>query len=368
MSHPRPVVTISDFPAKASTLTVREIAALAGRTEERGLTRFAVTDWPYYFDCLATMSACLAETETVVLESLATTPYARHPEATACAFASMADYSGGRVILGIGAGVEDPSSVWMPPWGHTRPRPLTAVRELVALCRAMWHGEPSPTDGKVLRGSGMRLRFPVDHPIPILIAARGPQMLRLAGELADIVHIAPPFLGTGYIRGCIEQVRAGAESAGRRLEDLEIDLTVSASIGDDADRAIEMSKVITAYGIIWMSGEERYAKQRPNWEVPSELDVPAELVTLLSTGWDMWSGEPLPPAASEMMDRAVVDQFSIAGRPEECRDRFRRLLDSHPECTGLRLKLPPLTGPGSFDGYLSMIDDVSRAVPVTERG
>lgn len=361
MKRSRPVVTISDFPAKASTLTVQEIVGLARRTEERGLDRFAITDWPYYYDCIATMSACLTGTERVVVESLATTPYARHPEATACAFASMHEYSAGRVILGIGAGVEDPSSVWMPPWGHARPRPVAAVRELVDLCRAMWRGETTRTSGAVLRGSGLRLNFPVQGRLPVLIAARGPQMLRLAGEIADVVHIAPPFLGHKYIDACLAQIETGARRAGRSMDDVEVDLTVSASIGADRELAREMAKVVTAYGIIWMSGTERYAQQRPDWQVPDEFEVPATLVEILSKDWDMWSGEPLPPNAAAMIDDYVLDQFSIAGEPEECRERFRRLLADHPQVTGLRLKLPPLTGPASYSGYLSIIDGVGRA-------
>ncbi|HLI14821.1 MAG TPA: LLM class flavin-dependent oxidoreductase, partial [Acidimicrobiales bacterium] len=97
-----PRITVSDFPAKGNTLTLREIAGLAAAAEEAGAERFGVTDFPYYYDCLVTMGACLAATSTIVVESLVTTPYARHPEATACGFASLSEYSGGRVICGIG--------------------------------------------------------------------------------------------------------------------------------------------------------------------------------------------------------------------------------------------------------------------------
>lgn len=355
-------ITISDFPAKSCTLTVREIVALARRTEEVGLDRFAITDWPYYFDCVATMAACLSGTEHLVVESLVTTPYARHPEAIACAFATMHEVSQGCVILGIGAGVEDPSSVWMPPWGHARPLPVRAVRELVDLCRAMWAGEESPVTGEILRGSGLALKFPVAETLPILIAARGPQMLELAGALADVVHIAPPFLGPAYIDGCIEHVRRGAERNGRTLSDLEIDLTISTAIGSDGEHARHLAKVVTAYGIIWMTGVEKFAQQRPNWEVPQELDLPQELVDLLSTSWNMWSGEPLPDECQEMIDKGIIEQFSVAGEPHECAEKFKDLQQRHPELTGFRLKLPPLTGPRSFPDYDEMIRATAEAV------
>lgn len=357
----RPIVTISDFPAKASTLSVEEIAGLARRVEEVGLDRFAVTDWPYYFDCVAAMTACLARTDRVIVESLVTTPFARHPEATACMFATMHQYSGGRVVLGVGAGVEEPSSVWVPPWGNTRPKPLRAVRELVTMCRTMWDGGVSSQDGVVLRGSGLSLRYAVEGSIPVLIAARGPQMLELAGELADIVHLAPPFLGEEYVSGCIDHVRRGAERAGRRLEDIEIDLTLSAAVLDDAQRARELAKTVSAYGIVWMTGTERYASARMNWEVPAELDVDEELVRRLAS-WDMWSGEPLPESCSSLMDDEVMRQFAVAGNPEECGARFGAVVRQHPAVTGLRLKLPPLTGPESYATYRAMIEGVATAM------
>jgi len=358
----RPVVTVSDFPAKASTLTTREIAALCRRCEQLGLGRFAVTDWPYHLDCLTTITACLAATSTIVVESLVTTPYARHPEATACGFASLSEYSGGRVICGIGGGVEEPSNVWVEPFGHKRPKPLRAMRELIALCRAMWAGEASPTEGEVLRGSGLRLRFPVEHPIPVLVAARGPRMLELAGELADIVHIAAPFLGERYIDGCIERIATGAARARRRLDDLEIDLSLSAAVLEDGEEARRLAKVVTAYGIIWMAGVERYARQRPSWTVPDELAVPGELVERLATSWDMWSGDPLPDECAALMDDAVLALFGVAGTPAECAPRLRALLARHPEVTGLRLKLPPLSGPTSAPGYGALVEGVAAAL------
>jgi len=350
-----PVITVSDFPAKGNTLTVREIADLARMAEENGIERFGVTDFPYYYDCIPTMVSCLAATSELAVESLVTTPYARHPETTACAFATMSDFSDGRVILGIGGGVEEPSNVWMEPWGRARPRPLTAMRELVALCRTMWAGTPTPTEGRVLRGSGLRLRFPLRHPVPILIAARGENMLELAGELADIVHIAAPFLGPAYISAMVERIRAGAARSNRTLDDFEIDLTVSACLMDDGQLARTLAKITTGAAILWMSGEEKYAQMRRDWHVPDELQVPKALVEELATVWNMWTGEDLPESCAAMMDEGVLDQFSIAGTPEECLGNLSGLVESFPMVTGLRFKLPPLHGPDGFGRYAEML-------------
>ena len=63
--------------------------------------------------------------------------------------------------------------------------------------------------------------------IPILVAARGPRMLRLAAAEADIVHLALPFLGRNFTNASIDWVQKCAREAGREVDDVEIDLTVA---------------------------------------------------------------------------------------------------------------------------------------------
>src|SRR6185503_16594206 len=114
--------------------------------------------------------------------------------AIAAAWATMADLSGGRAILGIGGGVESASRVWVAPWGYERPHPAAAVREAVDVCRRLWRGEEVDQEGAVLRISPAALKFACAQPIPVLVAARGKVMLRLAGEIADVAHLASLFL------------------------------------------------------------------------------------------------------------------------------------------------------------------------------
>ena len=69
--------TVSDFPAKGNELGVEEIVRLCQLAEEVGFDRFGITDFPFHFDCVALMAACLRATERIEVESLVTTPYAR---------------------------------------------------------------------------------------------------------------------------------------------------------------------------------------------------------------------------------------------------------------------------------------------------
>ena len=346
--------TVSDFPAKGNELSVDEIVALCQLSQSVGFDRFGVTDFPFHFDCVALMSACLRATDGIDVESLVTTPYARLPDVAACAWATMAELSGGRAILGIGGGVEAPSKVWVPPWGNTRPHPVQAVRELVDICRQMWRGEIPTIDGEVLRASGMPLEF-VTQQVPVLIAARGPRMLQLAGEIADIVHIASPYLGRAYQRQNLELIAMGAERGGRTIGDFEIDLSVSLCASEDREEARRLGKLTTGAAILWMAGADEFARKRPDWKRPPDFSVPDEVVEALANRWDMWSGEIMSQDVEVLITDEILDQFTVAGTPAECVGPLVALARDLPQVTGFRFKLPPITGAGSFERFHEVI-------------
>src|SRR5262249_49729105 len=119
-------LTFSNLPALGWDLPAERIVDLAGLCEEAGFDRFAVADVPSHFDGVPIMTACLLRTRRLEVESLVTNPYPRSPAAIASAWATMANLSGGRAIMGIGGGVESASRVSVAPWGYERPHPMTA--------------------------------------------------------------------------------------------------------------------------------------------------------------------------------------------------------------------------------------------------
>ena len=80
------------------------------------------------------------------------------------------------------------------------------------------------------------------------------------------------------------------------------------------------------------------------------MNVPAEVVTALATRWNMWTDPQLPDELAALISDDVLDQFAVAGEPDECVERLRRLADSLPEVTGFRIKLlPPEPGRAAED-------------------
>src|SRR5882672_10351349 len=229
--------TFSNLPATGWALPASRITDLARLAEEVGFDRFAVADLPYHYDCMTVMTACLLGTQRLEVESLVTNPYTRDPGLIAATFATMSDLSGGRAILGIGGGVESATRVYVSPWAHERPHPAAAVREAVSVYRAMWRGEKVTIDGEVVHVHDVTLDCPLPPRIPILVAARGRLMLRLAGEIADIAHLASLFMDVGHQRENVAGVLEGARAAGRSAGDIEIDMSVTVSVSTDRERA-----------------------------------------------------------------------------------------------------------------------------------
>ena len=355
--------TFSNLPAVGWKLPLRDIVAMASRCEAVGFARFAVADLQFHYDVVAVMTACVAGTSRLAIESLVTNPYTRDATLLACAWAAMADLSGGRVIFGIGGGVEVPKRVWVSPFGHERPHSTEAVRECIGVVRRLWRGERVTFDGKVVHVHDVSLDCPLPPPVPVLIAARGPKMLALAGEIADIAHLASLFLGPASRADDLARVAAGAARAGRPPGSFEIEISVTVSASRDRAAARRAALRNAAQSILWYAAEDQYGRQRPEWTVPRGYDVPRSTIDALAKGWDMWRDPRLPDELGALIGDDVLDQFTVWGEPEECAARLRRLADEAPGATGFRLKLPLPIGTRTLADYLA--DAASLAEVIT---
>ncbi len=137
------------------------------------------------------LSAIAAATETVDLGPLVLNSVVRHPAHVAVAAATLQQLSGGRLILGMGAGAgADSYGVELAMVGLPRlPAPVRRqlTEESIRMVRALWEGTGS------FQGSHHRLVdatgfiTPTPRP-PIMVGANGPKMAALAGRVADAVN------------------------------------------------------------------------------------------------------------------------------------------------------------------------------------
>src|SRR5258708_34539192 len=95
--------------------------------------------------------------------------------------ATLDEYSKQRSILGIGAGISG-----FPELGIVRKKPAAAIREMIAVVRALLKGETVNFQGDVVSFNNGKLSFkPVRADIPICVASNGPLGQRVTGGSAD---------------------------------------------------------------------------------------------------------------------------------------------------------------------------------------
>lgn len=194
-------------------------------------------------DALLVCTIYATATTTIRLGTGVVPIYSRTPATMAQEAATIADLSGERFNLGIGVSHRPVVEFWH---GQTIDKPVTEMREYAGIVRAILRGEAPPAGQKwqsqfALSGIGP---FP---DTPLLIAGLSPNMLRLAGEIADgvVLWLCNP----NYIRDVVvPMVREGREKAGKTLEGFDIVPAVPAACTDDVAAAYEtMRKDLLPY-------------------------------------------------------------------------------------------------------------------------
>jgi alkanesulfonate monooxygenase SsuD/methylene tetrahydromethanopterin reductase-like flavin-dependent oxidoreductase (luciferase family) len=134
----------------------------------------------------------------------------RNPAVAAMEIATLARMFPGRFLPGLGHGVLE----WMAQVGARVPSPMTLLREHATAVRDLLHGRTVDVDGRFVHLDGVTLDWPPRDVPPILIGARGPKTVSLAGEIADGV-ILDSGLTVSQVRAARAQAEQGRAAAGR---------------------------------------------------------------------------------------------------------------------------------------------------------
>jgi alkanesulfonate monooxygenase SsuD/methylene tetrahydromethanopterin reductase-like flavin-dependent oxidoreductase (luciferase family) len=172
-----------------------ETLAFVHRAEVLGFDACWANDHPNrLMDCWTALSALAVATERIRLISFVSCVYYRTPYLLARQAADVDRLSGGRLVLGIGAGWDhgefDEMCEPFPP----TPARLEAMEETLQIVQGLWRGEPFTFEGKHRQVRNAMLRgLPVQQPyVPILIAGGGERVtLRQVARYADMSNFAP---------------------------------------------------------------------------------------------------------------------------------------------------------------------------------
>jgi 5,10-methylenetetrahydromethanopterin reductase len=186
--------------------------------EELGYEAIWIPDQSFHRDPFILLAECAAATSEVRLGVAVTNPYTRHPVQIARAAATLAELSGGRFILGLGAGNR---SRVLPALGLPGERTVQRLDACIDACRRLLSGERVTIRSRDLVLDSVQLDQVPPASVPIYVGGRGPGVLRLAGARADGVFMEALFTAEGLRYG-IGEVEAGARSVGRQLRDIDL--------------------------------------------------------------------------------------------------------------------------------------------------
>ena len=276
----------------------------ARAAEDAGFDIVGIADsQSVYRDVYMCLALCAAGTRRVRLGPRVINPLTRHPAVAAGAAATLAEMAPGRTMLGIGTGDSAVLNLGLTPSTRARLRAYVAtVRELLETGHSAWDGRPC----RMTWGGGRR--------IPIYLAASGPRMLRLAGEIGDGVIINTG-LTPDIVRDSIAEIRAGAESAGRRLEEVDCWWLPVANVRGDRGAAIdEVAMTLASAG----SHLSRFTTEGKH--------IPRELHAAVVALGDRYRPEEHSKPDSSNRDLVrelgllgyLAKRFAIAGTVDEC--------------------------------------------------
>jgi 5,10-methylenetetrahydromethanopterin reductase len=268
-----------------------------------------IADERFYRDVWIQLALCASVTSRVRLGPSVTDPYIRHPALTAAAIATLDEMSRGRAMLGIGAGISGFDAL-----GINRTRPAVAIREAIRLCRMLWSQRGAVNfEGELVRFKGDGLQFDSRASIPIVVAGRGPEILRLAGEVADGVIVAT-FTGGLPLDYALDRVAKGEAHRDHQLAPLRRISWVYFCAGSDSIAVRQAPKRGIAVAL-W--GSLPILKS-------IGITLPVALGRHLET--HSYSQEATSmDAVTALIPDELVDDFSVCGTPEECARKFYAL-------------------------------------------
>ena len=221
---------------------IDEVVAAAKRVEAAGLDNLWMANI-FSFDAISTLSVVGREVPRIGLGTAVTPTFPRHPTALAQQALTAAAATGNRFTLGIGLSHK---VVIENMLGLSYDRPAQHMREYLDVLMPLLRGEALNYEGELYRVGGLALTVPGAQPVPTVVAALGPLMLRVTGELADGTNtwMVGPKTMEGHI---VARLSAAAAAAGRAAPRVVGGVPIVLTNKPDAARE-KIAGALTMYG------------------------------------------------------------------------------------------------------------------------
>ena len=240
--------------------------------------------------------------------------FTRGPALLAQTTASMAQAAPGRFVLGLGTS----SNVIVERWNSVEfDRPYQRARDTIRFLKLALTGEKVTEDYETFSIKGFRLAALPPEPVPILLAALRPGMLRLAareGDGAILNWLSATDVTT--VAGIVKEINPQAELVARLFVCPTDDLDLARQIGRRALAGYVNVPVYRAFHE-WLGRGEALAEH-----------------------WQLWEAGDRAGALEAIPDE-VVDDLLVHGSPDVCREKVAAYVANGVTTTTLAVMAPP---------------------------
>lgn len=290
--------------------TPRDFIRLAQAVEAGGFDYLWIPDIALMArEVISYLTLAAVNTSTIRLGPAVFHPFVRHPAYSASTIATLDEISEGRIVFGMGLGGREILQEVACDAAN-----IAELREWVAVSRRLLAGEAVSVDGPRYRMQNARLRFKSRPNIPVYVAATGPKMLSLAGELGEgafaLVGVHPKCVGLA-----VSQVAKGAVASGRAARDVDLGLYIHCAISRAGEKALDECR----------RGAGLLALRNPSYAelagiAPGQLDAMKQAASAAGSSFGKGFAETVPDE--------IVRKFSLAGTPAECRQALEAVAGS----------------------------------------
>ena len=257
-------------------------------------------------NCYSYLTLAAVSSSRLRLGTAVTNPVTRHPAITAAAAATVDEISGGRLILGIGAGDRPLLALGF------QPSPLVTLEAAITGIRRLWRGEELDLQAPGFTMNGAHLRIPARAGIEVFVSASGPKTLELAGRVADgvilLVGLFPEALGWA-----VSRVEQGAQAAGRPRPHIAV--FAYGAIDEDEQAALEAARSIAAW----------FPQTAPG--ICDLAGLPRDLVDRVRAGYSGGEFQEASAAARVLPDE-FVRKVALAGNRQHAAERIGAALSA----------------------------------------
>lgn len=282
-------------------LDIADFAHLAALAEDVGLDAVLVEETKD--DPFQLLALGAAATSRIQLGTSVAMAFPRSPTITAMSAWSLQKLSDGRFILGLGTQVRAHVT---RRFGLAWSAPAPWMRDYVNAMRAVWAcwqtGEPLQFESDHYNLNLMVPLFnpgPIDHPdIPIHVAAIGPNMCAVAGEVADGVRLHPVCTPEFIDAEVLPNLARGAARTGRNVDDVEVCMKPLVGTAPDSAALGKVAETVRARVAFYLSTPS----YRRTFELHGWADIAREASQYTRT--DRW--EELPSLVDDEMLHTVA--------------------------------------------------------------